>query len=205
MFDFNTSHVTVYHYTNIFIHFSPQFQYISCYCLSQAKILTYHNTTISIHLMLLFIHPARSRHLQKSNFNTSHVTVYQIADAKRPSTNLFQYISCYCLSDHINVCRHVHAISIHLMLLFIENGHCAKYRNLYFNTSHVTVYRDTECCCIWHKLFQYISCYCLSFYSKYMLLGILHFNTSHVTVYLFILSNLLNNLIFQYISCYCLS
>ena len=96
----------------------------------------------------------------------------------------FQYIPCYCLSQN----RVIHAIeifiSIHPMLLFIvvvpeiTNDrlifqyipcYClsgASFRgcpsSTYFNTSHVTVYRQ-----------QLLS----------MILRISYFNTSHVTVY----------------------
>ena len=98
----------------------------------------------------------------------------------------------------------------------------------YFNTSHVTVYRQIfqpfkEA---WER-FQYISCYCLSLLLEIQAGTGMYFNTSHVTVYLF--NNIIHTLVFvisihlmllfinavppacasiptfQYISCYCLS
>ena len=57
LWNFNTSHVTVYPYSTFFMKCTIIFQYISCYCLSIS------NT---------FFLSA------DSYFNTSHVTVYQI-------------------------------------------------------------------------------------------------------------------------------
>ena len=120
---------------------------------------------------------------------------------------VFQYISCYCLSilkAWYTTC--VPGVSIHLMLLFIQNGDQVEWYDPRFNTSHVTVYllRTTK---------QELQLHC--------------FNTSHVTVYhirqyrlflsctvsihlmlLFINSQFINfscQSTFQYISCYCLS
>ena len=112
------------------------------------------------------------------------------------------------------------------MLLFIAVRQIQCLAVFYFNTSHVTVYRNH----IWadqpRKWFQYISCYCLSrsmavpspitrISIHLMLLFIIqglidlvilmHFNTSHVTVYRLHRVSLYNIEQFQYISCYCLS
>ena len=96
-----------------------------------------------------------------------------------------------------------------------------------FNTSHVTVYLKRDDCDFCSTIFQYISCYCLSFCSLPPFSVGVDFNTSHVTVYL-IRSHIIINSIyisihlmllfillefdlalvfptFQYISCYCLS
>ena len=120
--------------------------------------------------------------------------------------NAFQYISCYCLSicsatsgrssSHFNT-SHVtvylctlwflmihYLISIHLMLLFIQ-----------------FVYGIT----VGTALFQYISCYCLSFTYRKQRLKSWNFNTSHVTVYLDSHNVRWISTRFQYISCYCLS
>ena len=97
---FNTSHVTLYHSWCIIYNMVMRFQYISCYSLSRARLQeVYHldrfNTShvtlypssqafcsmslsVSIHLMLLFIH-GQGR--------------------KRRQRNMFQYISCYSLSE----------------------------------------------------------------------------------------------------------
>ena len=162
---FNTSHVTVYHATcldcdcNGFISIHLMllficcqcrscrhdlvFQYISCYCLSvSCMYLRVAHLFISIHLMLLFIwiawistHRAVwiSIHLMLLFIITGFF--YFLPDSR------FQYISCYCLScSFFNLDQ--------------------PYR--YFNTSHVTVYRNSCYSGQLWKIFQYISCYCLS-------------------------------------------
>ena len=160
------------------------FQYISCYCLSETT--TEHRTLLS-------------------HFNTSHVTVYRFIHVHKSIFIQFQYISCYCLSHRTETHQFVTCISIHLMLLFIDNDRG---------------WSNTVC------IFQYISCYCLSS-SKTICLGntlisihlmllfitersnfvslLKHFNTSHVTVYPQPLELSYSFLLFQYISCYCLS
>ena len=162
---FNTSHVTVYLYagvsdpevSSISIHLmllficcqcrscrhDLVFQYISCYCLSvSCMYLRVAHLFISIHLMLLFIwiawistHRAVwiSIHLMLLFIITGFF--YFLPDSR------FQYISCYCLScSFFNLDQ--------------------PYR--YFNTSHVTVYRNSCYSGQLWKIFQYISCYCLS-------------------------------------------
>ena len=121
--DFNTSHVTVYHEDLDGTIALYQFQYISCYCLSFSRIPSI------------------------------------------ISCPLFQYISCYCLSKwsgwsaptscisihlmllfipwHSGYLRTLDGISIHLMLLFIGRICRGSVANIYFNTSHVTVYPGT--------------------------------------------------------------
>ena len=161
--NFNTSHVTVYHYPGFFCSALRKFQYISCYCLSRITLsqllksssfqyiscyclsTCFYNARayiyISIHLMLLFIAVTLGMTTRCLNFNTSHVTVYQSGSPYLSTVPRFQYISCYCLSD----------------------SHCMSLETQwYFNTSHVTVY---------HNLLSV-------YYSANH-----HFNTSHVTVY----------------------
>ena len=75
---FNTSHVTVYRYSRVLYIF---------------------HTTISIHLMLLFIGIPAILDNSERYFNTSHVTVYPINLVSQGKTHIFQYISCYCLSQ----------------------------------------------------------------------------------------------------------
>ena len=140
--NFNTSHVTVYQKD------------------WTAKVA---DSTISIHLMLLFISMSCRIAIRLPYFNTSHVTVYHIVDVVLYTRNFyfntshvtvyqyncvsvhsitkFQYISCYCLSFSRPLSLFVTAISIHLMLLFIEGAEF--------------VAQGTNG-------FQYISCYCLS-------------------------------------------
>ena len=97
------------------------------------------------------------------NFNTSHVTVYQADFRKAKKVEVFQYISCYCLS----------------LRRWTEQR-----ESQYFNTSHVTVYRKERGYSAELHPFQYISCYCLSSPSNTEPISSYYFNTSHVTVYL---------------------
>ena len=119
------------------------------------------------------------------NFNTSHVTVYQLTKlwpGKSVSNFNTSHVTVYRICK--SFCFYGSGISIHLMLLFICHY----------------LYRGNRAI-----KFQYISCYCLSFsvaiYTAdlrisihLMLLFITvrslrifshsYFNTSHVTVYL---------------------
>ena len=143
--NFNTSHVTVYPYPFRILQAMVLFQYISCYCLSAtscrstgsihnfntshvtvyriAWISTHRAVWISIHLMLLFISLWRCVSIMNKDFNTSHVTVY----------HLRFWFRFRCLlhfnTSHVTVYRrtgkggnHLHYISIHLMLLFIQEN-----------------------------------------------------------------------------------
>ena len=139
--------------------------------------------------MLLFILIAFKSSFLQSYFNTSHVTVYLHR----------------CLIPQI-LC----SISIHLMLLFIYVRKSSWDIHSHFNTSHVTVYPDRSpfqplpdsfqyisCYCLsyWQSdnlhlnAFQYISCYCLSRSLQKVLCLLENFNTSHVTVYLQVFFN----------------
>ena len=97
--NFNTSHVTVYQIQPPIQELTLPFQYISCYCLSIPASVVLETFCISIHLMLLFIGYKEEDGCKFSNFNTSHVTVYQCEDKIRLKVLTFQYISCYCLSS----------------------------------------------------------------------------------------------------------
>ena len=118
---------------------------------------------------------------------------------------IFQYIPCYCLSLPRFPAFQPLWISIHPMLLFIQNPTLNRKEKKNFNTSHVTVYPacqplfssgitdfNTSHVTVYpvnlnfwllYKKFQYIPCYCLSFFVFSFCLHILYFNTSHVTVY----------------------
>ena len=78
--NFNTSHVTVYHLAMQIRKERGWFQYISCYCLSFSASKFINDTLISIHLMLLFIKLKFTCADGIGDFNTSHVTVYPVAD-----------------------------------------------------------------------------------------------------------------------------
>ena len=113
------------------------------------------------------------------------------------------------------------------MLLFIEMSvkHAIRFPN--FNTSHVTVYRNSWYRPTHERIFQYISCYCLSYHLfrprsrprisiHLMLLFIMfrhwwlriHCRFQYISCYClshFCTGNRFAVLLFQYISCYCLS
>ena len=166
---------------------SPKFQYISCYCLSQhcsqfpvnsPNFNTSHVTvyrfppgfTISVNRYFNTSHvtvyrgATITRTQSGKYFNTSHVTVYRIPDTDEAFEMVFQYISCYCLSNSIQPLKSLFVkfqyISCYCLSdLQIFLLHCL--RN--FNTSHVTVYR---------------------FPPGFTISVNRYFNTSHVTVYL---------------------
>ena len=54
-------------------------------------------------------------------FNTSHVTLYQHDQEDVMQKLMFQYISCYSLSQKHQQKRRTKLVSIHLMLLFIPS------------------------------------------------------------------------------------
>ena len=119
------------------------FQYISCYSLSRnpnKKRMV--GRSVSIHLMLLFIGVLIGGAFAiGERFNTSHVTLYQRASDFVDTMTLFQYISCYSLSDF--------RVIIDILVAS-------------FNTSHVTLYRLLLFQGGVNMVFQYISCYSLS-------------------------------------------
>ena len=161
---------------------------------------------VSIHLMLLFI---------------------TAEGVKVDLSNVFQYISCYSLSlrqiqlqtlisrfntSHVTLYRSIwcwfcrgRSVSIHLMLLFIQEGSYGmlgntlfQYISCYslslaqasanantngFNTSHVTLYPNQFIKFSNANSFQYISCYSLSAFARKYLQEARSFNTSHVTLY----------------------
>ena len=140
-----------------------EFQYISCYSLSERSFRPGKCYHVSIHLMLLFINIldvyeylgaafqyiscyslSKGRwnlNLRMMRFNTSHVTLYLTAATGQKITVVFQYISCYSLSAKNWAMDHL------------------------------------EC------EFQYISCYSLSYQNSETELVKFCFNTSHVTLY----------------------
>ena len=164
------------------------FQYISCYSLSSiGDKIDLKQTKVSIHLMLLFILLASWGIVEWVSFNTSHVTLYQHPSG---SMTMARYVSIHLMLLFIEIMEHretaKNCVSIHLMLLFIwyrMQGHL--FPNSRFNTSHVTLYRLSDC--------QNNQLH-------------IRFNTSHVTLYR-IRTWLINRsgISFQYISCYSLS
>ena len=79
MYDFNTSHVTVYLIGCVSTPIGRKFQYISCYCLSQESNKGCRNVRISIHLMLLFIECNKAR-CKSSNIISIHLMLLFILD-----------------------------------------------------------------------------------------------------------------------------
>ncbi len=77
-----------------------KFQYNSCYCLSISQAAERRSFRISIQLLLLFIKKRKCAAHASGNFNTTLVTVYRLLTGT-PETvrRLFQYNSCYCLSN----------------------------------------------------------------------------------------------------------
>ena len=189
-------------------HLECEFQYISCYSLSDSAYIRYlvvlcfntshvtlypeapwsgrSATSVSIHLMLLFIGENICQILYKKTcFNTSHVTLYLVLLMER-----LESAGCFNTS---------HVTLYHLV------GMCSTELCCCFNTSHVTLYLcGLE---LFHpfRTFQYISCYSLSLFHILQLKCIPRFNTSHVTLYPIRNGCCSRPGTFQYISCYSLS
>ena len=157
--------------------------------------------------MLLFIAVPSPRKFSMYDFNTSHVTVYP----NKP--DMEKIIKVYFNTSHVTVYHYrplpstcLRLISIHLMLLFIGKSGTRVYR--------IWIFQYISCYCLSWKLssrhpgylpFQYISCYCLSHLRHHSITAECDFNTSHVTVYPFLQPMVFIPRVFQYISCYCLS
>ena len=118
--------------------------------------------------MLLFILPPFSPQVSTTDFNTSHVTVYHVPTLVIKNTlSISIHLMLLFIPFLYRKSVRRSAISIHLMLLFISILSFTLLLNLYFNTSHVTVYHASVFRC-----------------QNYLL----DFNTSHVTVYLYLFS-----------------
>ena len=204
---FNTSHVTLYQGKHQGRHCVRQFQYITCYSLSQYP-YRYKETQNSFQYITCYSLSGTSRFyaLITVCFNTSHVTLYP------PSILITVIFLIRFNTSHVTLYPGTTQtksltkwVSIHHMLLFINiNNNCAISCKS-FNTSHVTLYRlgiSDECpakefqyitcyslsvhglalCCI-VGLFQYITCYSLSVNLSNQQSVYSCFNTSHVTLY----------------------
>ena len=114
--------------------------------------------------MLLFIFIREEYLTEEANFNTSHVTVYQKDwTAKVADSTISIHLMLLFIEEDHNKITGAKRISIHLMLLFIIIAKSFLYSLLHFNTSHVTVYQ---------------------FRFQLLQISYQNFNTSHVTVYL---------------------
>ena len=141
--NFKTSHVIVYQ------------QQIYDYIAVEANFKTSHVIVYLCFLVLQF--------LLSSTFQNISCYCLSIPDTDEAFEMVeFQNISCYCLSGYQAVCNCKSDISKHLMLLFIAFYSCVRKYNIHFKTSHVIVYLVFELISYYPKLFQNISCYCLS-------------------------------------------
>ena len=142
-------------------------------------------TSIQIHLMLLFIVPS-----------CMFSVIYP----------LFKYISCYCLSQS-NIYPRLFIADSNTSHVIVYRGSLTKGVTvpLDSNTSHVIVYRNWPQHWCGPGRFKYISCYCLSrSHSAFASCAAIQIHL----MLLFImneLANMVNDYIFKYISCYCLS
>ena len=185
-----------------------EFQYISCYSLSQMK-----QSDASAFVEFQYI---------------SCYSLSLWGPGAPPARQSFQYISCYSLSKQTNKDEWFRGVSIHLMLLFIIPSHSISLSSSMFQ--YISCYSLSELPPhLWRVLvpFQYISCYSLSRGTLKWAKRNKRFNTSHVTLYrsriifrtgrwcvsihlmlLFIFATLSDSAVmpmFQYISCYSLS
>ena len=120
----------------------------------------------------------------KGRFNTSHVTLYPLQGCTLNSCSMFQYISCYSLSEfhffRYSVNPPFQYISCYSLSNEDKKWHCNYLR---FNTSHVTLYQlpvlrgwsDTTVSI--HLMLLFIG------KGSETLSPELSFNTSHVTLY----------------------
>ena len=226
---FNTSHVTLYPGTYQPGMERTLFQYISCYSLSERTFIFVIRTSVSIHLMLLFISESVrgisalmkfqyiscyslsedgqvTMELQQC-FNTSHVTLYRREWQKCLGIDA---VSIHLMLLFIQLAwKHIHPdlfVSIHLMLLFIKFGIILIF-SLYMVSIHLMLLFITEAAetrqrrsnVSIHLMLLFIIVDCG------LLMDMTGFNTSHVTLYLRTLFITFNASMFQYISCYSLS
>ena len=77
-----------------------KFQYISCCCLSRARAVSKEkNSDFNTSHVVVYQRPLTEKEKLLSNFNTSHVVVYHCIEALCLMNDKFQYISCCCLSE----------------------------------------------------------------------------------------------------------
>ena len=119
-----------------------KFQYISCYCLSYA--VTGENLELVTfqYISCYCLSTGELKVLKPwSDFNTSHVTVYQGANIDFEVGAEFQYISCYCLSWTCR-CYRLFGSAFQYISCYCLSQSWKKVSRirLHFNTSHVTVY-----------------------------------------------------------------
>ena len=76
---FNTSHVTLYHFSQKSKQKSFMFQYITCYSLSLRHVMEYIGVKVFQYITCYSLSIERVKQMiGKASFNTSHVTLYLI-------------------------------------------------------------------------------------------------------------------------------
>ena len=148
---------------NLSFTLSTKFQYISCYCLSVSARIYYFSKSVFQYISCYCLSASTaSASTISSNFNTSHVTVYQWYYDSRLFT-FIDFNTSHVYPELIQKWTMLKCISIHLMLLFIRMAAVGGERSI--------VFQYISCYClsvsgfdsfISAHLFQYISCYCLS-------------------------------------------
>ena len=120
---------------------------------------------VSIHLILLFISTASSANRRAASFNTSHVTLYLRGswrmwreDGSFNTSHVTLYQQLQEVYDDMDERFNTSHVTLYLLINYLK-----EFWNYGFNTSHVTLYLSN------HAgpkssiaLFQYISCYSLS-------------------------------------------
>ena len=101
------------------------------------------------------------------HFNTTLVTVYPRKPKPTTTERLFQYNSCYCLSQiHTQELFRIQ-ISIQLLLLFIGILFCAHLFTLFISIQLLLLFIEEQKIFMFNKpSFQYNSCYCLSLFQQ---------------------------------------
>ncbi len=138
-----------------------------------------------------------------------YISCYSLSERKQFCRNcrLFQYISCYSLSEE-TIRTWDKAIEFQYISCYSLSEEASNFQNsnYSFNTSHVTLYLIRKLRYAIITWFQYISCYSLSIFRVPLWTPYCCFNTSHVTLYHeYDLKATGFSTGFQYISCYSLS
>ena len=143
--------------------YATKFQNISCYCLSfLPRIQTFDLRDFKTSHVIVYLLSVCS--FDRKYFISKHLMLLFIKynEYSVMGANKFQNISCYCLSGQFRKISRYDFISKHLMLLFIDILFLLLATSFYFKTSHVIVYPPGQTDGMRWKIFQNISCYCLS-------------------------------------------
>ena len=162
------------------------FQYISCYSLSRSCNFHPFQSFVSIHLMLLFIKERSVKNIFFQEVSIHLMLLFICFDpANASKLMMFQYISCYSLSDQRLQVQRCNLVSIHLMLLFIGSTFSSFVSDSMFQyISCYSLSSSLQVTGSFAVTFQYISCYSLSGSQLFIKSADICFNTSHVTLYL---------------------